>query len=205
MVADGQGFRASAAAFEEYPAGTPWEPWRSWKGEANEGPLALVRAAILSANAFNTQPWLFKVSPTRIEMHVDYTRHLGGFDPLRREMFFSVGCSLENLMQAAPANGYRPTSTHYPGRFDTPSPETGSRLVAGIDLAPGPVAKSDLYLAIPHRHTDRNLFSARAIPDAFMQRLQQEMWSFPQVKVFTYSSAADKKKFIDIVETAAKT
>lgn len=204
MVMGGQVFRARAAEFEEYPAGTPWEPWRNWKGEANDGPLVLVRAAILSANAFNTQPWVFKVSPTRIDLYADYSRHLGGFDPLRRELYFSCGCSLENLLLAAPANGYRAKLTLHPGRFDTPSPETGMGLVASIDLTRGAVAKTDLYDAIPHRHTERNLFTDRAIPEAFLQRLNKETSVNPQVKVFTYASDADKATFIDIVETAAK-
>ena len=39
--------------------GPAYEPWKNWRTDESEGPLGLVRAAILAASPHNTQPWLF--------------------------------------------------------------------------------------------------------------------------------------------------
>ena len=70
-----------------------------------QDPRNLVRAAVLAANAHNTQPWLFIVSGERIELFADMTRTIGAMDPLLREMHLSLGCALENLVLAGPPSG----------------------------------------------------------------------------------------------------
>src|SRR5579864_8562189 len=103
LVANGQVWRAFGQddIHTEIPDGPEFEPWRTWTQDAQVGPLALIRAAILSANCFNTQPWLFKVTDKLIEVYADTKRNLGAFDPYLREMHFSLGCGLENLMLTA--------------------------------------------------------------------------------------------------------
>src|SRR5215470_12964749 len=79
--------------------GPAFEPWRHWR--ADEAPRALVRAAILAANPHNTQPWLFKIADTRIDVYADTARNLGSFDPFLREMHIGLGCAVENMVLAA--------------------------------------------------------------------------------------------------------
>ena len=85
LVAGGQIWRVYGQAAPEVGEGPAFEQWRDWEKETREGPLALVHAAILSSNAFNTQPWLFKVNSSRIEAYADTKRNLGAFDPYLRE------------------------------------------------------------------------------------------------------------------------
>src|SRR5215475_3077589 len=101
---------ASPSPSPEIPPGSPFEPWRTWR-QPSAGPLALVRAAILAANAYNSQPWRFRVSATRIDLLADLRRNLGAFDPYLRELHFSIGCALENLLLAGAAEGYACTLT----------------------------------------------------------------------------------------------
>jgi hypothetical protein len=131
--------------------GPAFEPWRTWHGARDEGPLALVRAAILAANPHNSQPWLFRVAPTRIDLFADRRRHLGAIDPLGREMDVGLGCALENLVLAAAARGWSARVDLLP----TPAEPTH---VARVDLASAPPVSSDLYAAIPSRHTYRGPF-----------------------------------------------
>ncbi len=76
----------------------------------DQGPVNLVRAAILAANPHNSQPWLFHVTRTQIDLYADLQRNIGTVDPFLREMHLGLGCALENLLVAAPANGYTPRS-----------------------------------------------------------------------------------------------
>ncbi len=64
-----------------------------------------MRAGILAANPHNTQPWLFQVGATRIELFADIRRNLGAFDPYLREMHIGLGCALENMTRTAPRPG----------------------------------------------------------------------------------------------------
>jgi hypothetical protein len=53
--------------------GPAFEPWKDWQ-ESENSPLALVRAAILAASPHNTQPWLFKVTDSAINVYLDPKR-----------------------------------------------------------------------------------------------------------------------------------
>lgn len=119
-------------------------------------PLSLVQAAILAANAHNTQPWLFRVDPSGIDLFADTARGNGAVDPLGRELVISLGCALENLMVAAGPNGFAATLTPFPDLADP-------TYVARIDLAPAAVAGSALFDAIPDRHTNHAAFEDTAM------------------------------------------
>jgi nitroreductase len=130
-------------------SGPAYEAWRA--NLTGAGPLSLVRAAILAANAHDTQPWAFRIATDRIDLFADRTRTLGTVDPLGRELEISLGCALENLLLAAPANGYETTLTLLP---DASDPDH----VARIELSASPAVGPPLFEAIPRRHTDRSAY-----------------------------------------------
>src|ERR1700733_461287 len=134
--------------------GPAYEPWNGWRS-TNDAPLALVRSAILAASPHNTQPWLFKVAPSAIELHIDTGRNVGALDPFLREEHIGMGCALENLLLAAPANGYAATATLQPGKLGPIPSELKPRLLARVNLASGKREENELYNAIPLRHTNR--------------------------------------------------
>ncbi len=82
VVAGGAVWRAHDRGVFAEPSGAAYDPWEMWNAPEYEGtPLALVAAGILASNPHNTQPWVFRVSDTEIEVLADTSRHLGSFDP----------------------------------------------------------------------------------------------------------------------------
>ncbi len=94
LVAGGGVWRAWEQRVFSVGQGPAYELWKDWRS-ASEGPLGLVRAAILAASPHNTQPWLFKVASSSIELYVATARNTGALDPYLREQHIGLGCALE--------------------------------------------------------------------------------------------------------------
>ncbi|MGE5243561.1 MAG: hypothetical protein ACM3SQ_04985 [Betaproteobacteria bacterium] len=207
LVAGGSVWRAFGQDAREIPDGPAFEPWRTWRTDMREGPLALVHAAILSSNAYNSQPWLFRVAGSRIEMLADTRRNLGAFDPYLREMFISMGCALENLLLAAAANGIGTTVSTTSGALTPPSDQAGPERAAMIDLSPGRRrAPSELFDAIPHRHTNRKLFdAARELPRSFVHDLATLTPAVnSDVRLFLFEREDQRRAIADLVWDATR-
>jgi hypothetical protein len=183
--------------------GLAYEPWKDWRNSAADGPLELVRAAILAASPHNTQPWLFKITGSSIELHLDTRRNVGALDPYLREEHLGMGCALENLMLAAPANGYAATATLLPGKLCAIPSKPGPKFVARVDLVPSQREQGELYNAIPRRHTNRSPYDRhRPIPPDFVAALSHLTDDNPDVKLFLYTEEADRKKIVELSSAA---
>ncbi|MGB6479488.1 MAG: twin-arginine translocation signal domain-containing protein, partial [Candidatus Sulfotelmatobacter sp.] len=79
IVAGGGVRRAYDQGVFSVGEGPAYEPWKDWREDSNnkDGTLALVRAAILAASPHNTQPWLFKLTSSSIDLYVDTSRNVG--------------------------------------------------------------------------------------------------------------------------------
>jgi nitroreductase len=211
VVAGGGVWRAWEQGVFSSGEGPAYEPWKNWR-EASDGPLGLVRAAILAASPHNTQPWLFKVADSAIELHIDTQRNVGALDPYLREEHIGIGCALENLLLAAAASGYAATVTLQPGKLEPISADPKTQLVARVELAPAKRDESagheldeldELYKAIPRRHTNRGPYDPqRPIPPDFLEALGRLPGDDANVKMFLFSAEAERKKIAEVSSAA---
>ena len=183
--------------------GPAYEPWKDWRQDSSQGALALVRAAILAASPHNTQPWLFKVTNSSIELYIDTNRNVGGLDPYLREGHIGMGCALENLMLAAAAEGHQATVTLFPGKLGSIAVDSKPQLLARIDLVPGKREESEQYDAIPRRHTNRGAYiPQKPVPSEFFDALSHLTVNEPDVKLFLFTGDADRQKITEISSAA---
>jgi hypothetical protein len=175
------------------PAYSAWEEWQTNPSQ----PLDLVRAAVLAANAHDTQPWLFRASPDRIDLYAVLSRNIGAIDPLRREMYVSLGCALENLVLAAAAAG-RPTLVQL-------LPDPGDSIhAARVQLGSGPRQVSALYQAIPDRHTNRGPYdTGRSVSSSVLTKMR-DLIVEQDVALVWWTSTDDRKRFADLTVRGAQ-
>jgi nitroreductase len=174
--------------------GPAYQPWKDWRTDSQSGPLALVRAAILAASPHNTQPWLFKITNTSIELYLDPKRNVGALDPYLREEHIGMGCALQNLLLAAAANGYQATVTTLPGKLHPIPADPAPKLLARVDLVPGKPEVSELYDAIPRRHTNRGPYiPQKPLPLEFVDALDRLTRDEPDIKLFLFTAEADRR------------
>jgi hypothetical protein len=175
------------------PAYAAWDQWRPLGRSA----MGMVSAAVLAANAHNAQPWHFRVAAHRVDLFADTSRSLGMMDPLGREMHISLGCALENLVLAGPANGLEPTVSLLPDPADRTH-------IARVDLVPTQQPASGLFAAIPNRHTNRGAYdTARPVTQQQLDALGG-LIDVPGIELVWFTQAADKRRFGDLTMRATE-
>ena len=180
--------------------GPAYAPWAEWQQTGTNPLQQLVRAATLAANPHNTQPWKFHLLPNTVDVYADTSRRIGAIDPLLREMHIGVGCAVENLLLAAQAAGYR-------WSFDKPESSKDSELqpIVRVLLKEGARRPSNLYAAIPRRHTNRGRYVAnKDVDDRVIEALGGVKNADSELRVFWFRKPEEKHAFGNLVVQATE-
>ena len=156
-------------AYRSYPVGA-WqravaETWRPVRRDAVTGEvklLELVRLACLAANSHNTQPWKFRLAANSVTVVPDFSRRAAIVDPDDHHLFASLGCAVENIVQAAPLLGLAPS-------VELPADLRGGITVRLESTAIGP---SPLGEMINRRQCTRTAFDGRQVASEDLRALE---------------------------------
>ena len=122
--------------------------------------LFMVEHAVKAPSGHNTQPWLFRINESSIDILPNYERALPVVDFDNRELFISLGCALENLCISAWEKGYN---------SEVKIADTG---VINVCLSRSDsVPCSPLFRQIPLRQTNRSIYNGVEIPEKDMAEL----------------------------------
>ena len=205
VAAGGLVWRAYDQGVFSVGAGAAYEPWTGWRSDSAAGPLALVRVGILAANPHNTQPWLFQVGASRIELFADTRRNLGAFDPFLREMHIGLGCALENMRRTARVLGYDVAVALHPGQLTGPGVAPRPQPVATLELTPARPRPDQLVDAIPRRHTDRGAYATgRPVPGEMLEAMWAAFQDDTDVRLFLFSAPSESKQFGELALAATE-
>ena len=144
---------------EEFPAA----------GEPEQKLCFLLNYAVLAPSGHNTQPWLFKLSDDRVELYADRIRGLPVVDPEDRALIISCGASLFHLRLALKHFGYSGEVETFP---DPDNPDLLARVRLGSEHGATEEERS-LFRAIPKRHSNRQAFEDRRVPERLLAALQE--------------------------------
>ncbi|MFD5468632.1 Acg family FMN-binding oxidoreductase [Kitasatospora sp. NPDC127059] len=130
----------------------------------------LAEAGGAAPSLHNSQPWRFRPTPDLLglEVHADPSRAVPAADPDRRALHISIGAALFNLRVAAAHLGREAVVHLLPGGED-------AQPRAVLDLSapartPQPFG-ADLYPAVARRHSSRQPFTNRDVPEALVADL----------------------------------
>jgi hypothetical protein len=130
---------------------------------------AALKYAILAPSSHNSQPWLFRVLHTGIELHADRSRALPVVDPQDRELVISCGAALFNLRAALRNFGCAEATLPLP---DPAQPDLLARVQVKDGYDPSDEERA-LFQAIGRRRTFRFPFAPKAIPETLLQMLER--------------------------------
>jgi len=129
----------------------------------------LIGAAVRAPSSHNTQPWVFRVRGSCIDLLADRTRALPVNDPDDRELTISCACALFNLRVAAAHAQLACTRKAAP---DPADPDC----LATLELAPATAPDTPLatlFDAVALRRTYRRTFADRPIAPGVVDALAQ--------------------------------
>jgi nitroreductase len=128
---------------------------------------AMIRLAVLAPSSHNTQPWVFRLVNSGVDVLADRTRALPVNDPSDRELTISCGCALMNLRLAAAGQGFEVGVQLLPEAME---PDWLARVTLSREIG-GQASPNGLADFIEDRRTYRKHFVLRQVESTTVKQL----------------------------------
>ena len=144
-------------------------------------------AAGMAPSILNTQPWLWRVHPDRLELFANRRRQLAAGDPQGRQLMLSCGAALHHARIALAADGW---AVHVARLPQASEPDLLATLVVS---GRAPVTMESLRLAyvMRTRHTDRRPVSEQPIPEVGLRAIEAAARSEGDLQILSSEDVAD--------------
>jgi nitroreductase len=162
------GWKSSETELPQQPDG-PYQPWDALRSVEKHDHRSLAAAAILASSPHNTQPWRISVKANQFELKADVDRHLGAFDPYRREMWIGLGAAVANAETIATQINLR---TGKPRITTSKEPGGGS---IRMSLSKKKMAPDHLALFISERRTNRAMYHKRPVAKGVLNKIASQV------------------------------
>lgn len=166
------------------------QTWRQGPLQRNQATALgaeLVRYATLAPSSHNTQCWKFAVAKEAITILPDFSRRCPAVDPDDHHLHVSLGCAVENLIQAARAHGLRGEA-----EFDD------ALGAVRITLSAAAAEVTELFNAIPARQSTRAAYDGKPIASDDLNRLQAAAMS-DRVRLLVLTDRPARENVLDFV------
>ncbi len=115
--------------------------------------------ATLAPSVHNTQPWLWRLTSSGMDLCADRLRQLRVLDPAGRQLLISCGCALFNARVQLAAAGFDPIVHRLP---DPEDDDLLAQLEPGVAAPVGPAIRT-LAPSLKRRQTNRRQFADDAV------------------------------------------
>ena len=159
---------------------------------------ALIEIAGLAPSSHNTQPWLFKIFGSRIELLPNPERQLKQSDSENRQFFLSIGAALANLKLASQAFGFSFQEELSP----LISPIAKVSTLNFLNLEPKNINKV-LLKSLYNRHSNRHPFINMSLNENFIASVKTKI---PEtLKLNIVNDITTKERLIEVTSEATVT
>jgi hypothetical protein len=157
----------------------------------------IVTLACRAPSVHNSQPWLWRVTDTGLDLVADWSRHLAHTDPDGRDLVLSCGAVLHHLRVASRALGWRADVVY------EPSSTARHAVLASVSFARAPVPAEAVrqLRALTERQTDRRAFATWPVPAGRVDELTRRVRSW-QVDVTVVSDPHACSRLLDVTRRA---
>ena len=161
----------------------------------------LLQYAVLAPSTHNSQPWLFKINEDSCEIYKNINKEIPIGDKIGRDLFISIGCILENLIQAAL---YYNIYKNYIYRINSKNNLIVEVFFKNLDKSIVNQNKSYLLNAIQMRANKRGIFKAKLLPTHVFTKLKILAKRYPDVKLHLVTKSEDRKQLSDLTAEGMK-
>jgi hypothetical protein len=172
----------------------------------------LVRYSLLAPTSHNTVPQRYALDAERatIRIQLDAQHVLPASDDTGREALISVGCAIENLVQAAAAHGLRATwQAAQPLDWRDVGPGSGRTELGCVALTPAPLPSPDdrarTLTALLERRVIRAEYDpGRVLSDEVISELEGAVLGMTDVRLRVFQTPRDRFSWGKLDEMAMK-
>lgn len=156
----------------------------------------ILQYAVKAPSGHNTQPWKFRTEAHFIHLYPDFSRQLTTVDPDHHELYISLGCALENTVQAAHAFGYN-TNVFY--NLDEAEPFVSVHIYDDENLH-----GKNLLELMEKRHVNRKRYNGAPVLPQHLQMLQHAAEE-PMVHMQVVKDRSEISMIAQLVQEACET